>query len=310
MKRTYLSFGLIIMICAFFFCDKAEKIFTTIEKSKLAPPLGLQSITQNEQVTLFWYTSNYEKDFGGYFILQAEGDYTYLSSDTSISSVFLKTDSVEFSISSDDVVSQTITGLTNGTTYSFTVVSYNKKDKSKISYPSNIIKDTPRPEIETITIKSASTSDVTGDDSKAGFDFDTFDVVTVPAILGDYNTTDGIVDIVNEAFDPSGVDNIRLWFSGMNGAGLQDLGYMSNLDESNMAPDEGYSTTGESIAVLLGHVYAVKTGNDHYGKLIVTKIDGPNEDYGVTFNAAFQTQTGNRNYKPVWTLNDRLGIHP
>lgn len=288
-------------------CEKAESILKTIEKEKLSPPLGLRSVTQDKQVTLFWYTSNYEDDFGGYFVFKATGDYSHLSSDSSLNTnIFSKVDSVAFSGPSDGVVSAVIRNLTNGTTYSFTVVAYDKKDKRKVSYPSNIVAETPRPEIKTITITSASTADVTGDDTRAGFDFHGLRVVAVPAVLGDYTTPDGVVDLVNEAFDPGPTNlNIRPWIAGMNGAGVQDLGYMNELDDADVAPAQGYSGTGESIAVLLGHVYAVKTGDGHYGKLIVTQT---NADYSITFNAAFQLQAGNRNYKPsdwLW----QLGLH-
>lgn len=307
MRKIILLFLFQVILALIAGCDSAETIFKTVEKEKLSPPLGLRSVTQDGKVTLFWYTSNYEDDFGGYFVFQAVGDYTSLSSDSSLNeSIFSKVDSVQFSGPSDGIVSAVIRGLTNGTTYSFCVVSYNKKDKSKISYPSNIVKETPRPEVQTITITSASTGDVTGDDSRAGFDFHELRVVGVPAVLGNYTTTDGIVDIVNEAFDPSAANtNIRPWLAGMNGAGIQDLGYMGSLDEADIAPGEGYSKTGESIAVLLGHVYAVKTGDGRYGKLIVTQIGN---DYSITFNAAFQTVAGDRNYKST-DLLWRIGVH-
>ncbi|MDZ7380124.1 MAG: hypothetical protein ONB06_12365, partial [candidate division KSB1 bacterium] len=127
-----------------------------------------------------------------------------------------------------------------------------------------------------------------------------------PTILGDYTTTDGVVDLVNEAFDPSPTNqNIRPWIAGMNGAGVQDLGYMSELDAADIAPEQGYSRTGESIAALLGHVYAVRTGDNRYGKLIITQIAA---DYSITFNAAFQQQAGNRNYK-VSDLLWQIGVH-
>jgi hypothetical protein len=289
--------------------DDGDTIFSTIEKEKLSPPLGLKSVTQNEQVTLFWYTSNYEEDFGGYFVFQAEGDYTSLSSDNSIDeSIFAKVDSITMSGSSDAVVSATITGLANGTTYSFAVASFDKDDHEKISYPSNIVKDTPRPDINTVTVQSASTGDVTGNDSQAGFDFNEFEVVEVPDIMGDYTTEDQVVDMVNEAFDPSAANtNIRPWIAGMNGAGLQDLGYMENLDGSDIAPAQGYSDTGKSIAVLLGHLYAIKTGDNLYGKLIITAIGGAAENYAITFNAALQLNSGDRNYK-IESIDRQLGI--
>ncbi|MCI0494345.1 hypothetical protein L0Z72_05010 [candidate division KSB1 bacterium] len=100
-----------------------------------------------------------------------------------------------------------------------------------------------------------------------------------------------------------------MWLAGMNNGGLQDLGYMDNLDGADIAPASGYSQQGKSIAVLAGHVYAVKTGDNHFGKLIVTNVGGA-PDYAVTFNAAYQSQSGNRNYKPLpYNMNELLGIH-
>lgn len=289
--------------------DDGNSIFNTIDKGKLAPPLGLRSVTQNGQVTLFWYTSNYEDDFGGYFIFQAEGDYTTLTSDSSINeSIFTKVDSIEFSKSSDAIVTKTIAGLANGTTYSFAVATFDKDDKEKISYPSNVVKDTPRPDIQTVVITSASTGDVTGDDTQAGFDFHAFQVVEVPATLGDYTTPDSVVDMVNEAFDPGAANtNIRPWIAGMNGAGLQDLGFMTDLDASDMAPLQGYSNTGASITALLGHLYAIKTGDNRYGKLIITAIGDEGDNYSITFNAAFQSNENDPNYK-ITNIGEQLGL--
>jgi hypothetical protein len=274
-------------------------------KEKLSPPLGLHSVTGNKQVTLFWYTSNYEDDFQGYYIFRASGDLTGQTGDSLLSASFALVDSLPVAGYSDDLVSKTIQNLTNGETYSFAVVAYAYYGE-QISHPSNVIKDTPRPEIMSVKLKSASTAQVNGDDSQAGFDFNTFAVVSVPAT--GYTNTNG-ADIINEAFDPSSAGNIRAWLAGMNGGGLQDLGYMTDLNEADVAPSSGYSEEGKSIAVLLGHVYAVKTGDNRYGKLIVTNI-GSSPDYAITFNAAFQTQAGNRNYKPVpFDWNDLLGIH-
>ena len=308
----YLKIALLLSVAILLACSETDTIFETLDKTKMSPPLGLTSVTQNGQVTLFWYTSNYEKNFGGYYIFQANGNLSTQSSDSSLSAAFVKVDSLVFNASnastgslifSDKVQSTVIRGLTNGQTYSFAVVAYNRKDKKEISYPSNIVTETPRPDIATVVLKSASTGQVTGDDSKAGFDFDTFSVVSVPA---NGYTNDNGADIVNEAFDPGKAGDIRAWLAGMNGAGLQDSGYMDHLDGADIAPDKGYSEQGKSIAVLLGHVYAVKTGNNKYGKLLITKIGGA-PDYEITFNAAFQTQAGNRNYKQS-SLNYKLGL--
>ncbi len=281
----------------------APEVKVTTSKQKLSPPLGLHSVTGNGQTTLFWHTSNYEDTFQGYYIFMAQGDLTGESADSSLSAAFTVVDSLPISGTSDDLVNKTVDNLGNGRTYSFAVAAYAFYGE-QISYPSNIIKDTPRPAITTVTLKSASTGQVSGDDGRAGFDFDTFTVVSVPA--SGY-TSDNGADLINEAFDPSSAGNIRSWLSGMNGGGLQDLGYMDNLDGADVAPSGGYSQEGKSIAVLAGHVYAVKTGENNYGKIIITDIGGA-PDYSVTFNAAFQTQKGNRNYKPLPDINYLLGL--
>lgn len=280
-----------------------EKVITA--KEKLSPPLGLRSVTGNGQVSLFFFTSNYEPAFQGYYIFQASGDLTSETGDSSLSSNFKIVDSLQVYGYSDGLVSKIITGLTNGQTYSFAVAAYAYFGE-QISFPSNVIKDTPRPEINSVVLKSASTMQVAGNDAQAGFDFNTFKVVSVPAVG---YTNDNGADIINEAFDPSSAGNIRCWLAGMNGGGLQDLGYMADLNDADIAPAAGYSEEGKSIAVLLGHVYAVKTGDNHYAKILITNIGGA-PDYAITFNAAFQMQAGNRNYKPVpQDILAQLGIH-
>jgi hypothetical protein len=176
------------------------------------------------------------------------------------------------------------------------VVSF-RDDGSEISRTSNIVADTPRPDIVSVTLTSASTNDVTGDDSSAGFRFGDFAVVSVPTSLATAGYTDpGGADLVHEAFDPSPSNtNIRSWLAGMNDAGVQDLGYMADLDGSDLAPEEGYAANGESVLATVGHVYAIRTGSGHYAKIIITAIEsGP--DYTITFNAAVQTKAGDRNY--------------
>lgn len=281
------------------------EIKVVTSKEKLSPPLGLHSVTGNGQVSLFWYTSNYETIFQGYYIYLANGDQTAQSSDSALSASFALVDSLPVSNKSDALRNKVISGLTNGQTYSFAVVAYAYYGE-QISHSSNIIKDTPRPELKSITIRSASTNQVAGDDTQAGFRFDDFTVVDVPAVG---YTNDNGCDIINEAYDPSKGDNIRAWLAGMNGGGLQDLGYMDNLDGADVAPEFGYSEEGKSIAVLLGHVYAVKTGDGYYGKMIITDI-GAAPYYSIKFNAAFQTQKGNRNYKMNPDVLHDLGIHP
>jgi hypothetical protein len=281
-------------------CDE-DGVLDTVGEEELSPPLGLRGITGNGQVTLIWFTSNFEDDFGGYKVFKTTGDQATDESITLPASFVLEDEGFVGS-SSNDPQSVTIDSLANGTTYSFAVVAF-KDDSDEISRTSNIIADTPRPDINRITLESASTADVIGDDTSAGFDFDGFTIDQVPP-TGYVNFTG--TDMVHEAFDPSGTANIRSWMAGMNGGGVQDLGFMADLDGSDVAPVDGYAGQGESVLLTVGHVYAVKTGevpSPRYGKFIVTQIVGT-PIFQVTFNAAFQTKDGDPNYFPA------LGIKP
>lgn len=297
--------GLVLSLAGLTGCGD-DDVFTTVNEDELAPPLGLTSITGNGRVTLMWFTSNFEDDFEGYIVYQATGDLSTDQSST-LTSAFTEVDRLEFDTSRDPR-SIAIDGLTNGTTYSFAVVAF-QDNGDKVSRTSNIIADTPRPDLNTITITSASTNDVTGNDATAGFNLNAFSVTQVPNDLAgtDYTDLNG-TDIVHEAFDPGPEnDNIRSWLSGMNGGGVQDLGYMGNLDGSDVAPEQGYSDSGESVILTVGHVYAVHTGDNRFGKLIVTAILPP-PNARVTFNAALQIKAGDPNYKTSFDTDRALGL--
>ena len=60
----------LLALGAFTGCD--DDLVDTVSEDELAPPLGLRSVTGNEQVTLFWYTSNFEDGFEGYMVFQDE----------------------------------------------------------------------------------------------------------------------------------------------------------------------------------------------------------------------------------------------
>ena len=281
-------------------CDD-DGIVETVNPDELAPPLGLSSITGNGEVTLIWYTSNFEDGFEGYIVYVRDGDYETGQS-AILPAGFVEVDRIPLG-QSNTQRNVLVQDLENGTTYSFAVCAY-RDGGDEVSLASNIIADTPRPDITSVVLASASTNDVIGDDSRAGFDFQGFTVEAVPLDLASANYTDNSgTDIVHEAFDPGPTNlNIRSWLAGMNGAGVQDLGWMGDLDGSDEAPADGYAGTGESVLLTVGHVYAVETGDNHYAKLIVTSIQGSPSNL-VTFNAAYQTKLGDRNYFPA------LGIH-
>jgi hypothetical protein len=281
-----------------------DGVLDTVSEDELAPPLGLTSVTGNGQVTLFWYTSNFEDGFEGYIVFQREGGAATNQSST-LPAGFIEVARLNVTGSSNTIRNTVVQDLDNGTLYTFAVCAF-RSEGDEISLASNIVEDTPRPDITSITLTSASTNDVPGNDQTAGFDFDLLQVVSVPTDLAasNYNSANG-ADMVHEAFDPSQLNNnIRSWMAGMNGdgdSGVQDLGFMADLNGSDVAPEDGYAGNGNSVLLSAGHVYAVKTGNDHFGKFIVTSINETART--VTFNAAFQTRPGDPNYFPV------LGIH-
>ncbi|HWN80664.1 MAG TPA: fibronectin type III domain-containing protein [Candidatus Udaeobacter sp.] len=288
-------------------CD--EDTLSTVDENELAPPLGLQSVTGNGQVSLFWYTSNFEDGFEGYIVFLREGG-TSTNQSSTLPAGFTEVARLNISGSSNTIRNTVIQDLENGTQYTFAVCAF-RNEGDEISLASNIVSDSPRPDITSVTLTSASTGDVTGNDQTAGFDFDTqpdiLEVVSVPTDLAasSYNSANG-ADIVHEAFDPGQANNnIRSWIAGMNGdgdSGVQDLGFMADLNGADVAPVDGYAGNGNSVLLSAGHVYAVKTGENHYGKFIVTAITtGINP--AVTFNAAIQTRPGDPNYFPA------LGIH-
>jgi len=173
MKGSYLLLCLIFVGCLIFACENAESILnpTTIDQTKLVPPLGLRGEPQNSKVTLIWFTSNYESDFEGYYIYQATGNLSNQSSDSSLSVDFVKIDSIGLNAPVDREVTRTISGLTNGVTYSFAVAAF-ADDGKKISFPSNIIVVVP--EVKVLTTKEKLSPplglhSVTGDEQASLF---------------------------------------------------------------------------------------------------------------------------------------------
>jgi hypothetical protein len=292
MKQTLLIALVLILALWLQGCD--ETINKIVSPEKLSPPLGLKSITGDEEITLLWYTSNYESDLSGYFVYQYIGSYSTTSVPEDIPSSFTKVDSLTKSSPSNTIQSRTITGLENGTTYSFLVVAV-KNDWSEQSQPSNIINDTPRKETQPGSSDTIWASSVLK--SKSGYEFLDFSVSNMNDIhTPGYYTDDGEGDFICERINFEGGVEERLWLAGTNNGGVMDLGYMQDWNDADMAPSSGYAATGYSLTAIPGHVYAVKTGDNHYGKIQVINL---NVDAGwVSFKACYQTQAGNRQYKP------------
>jgi hypothetical protein len=263
---------------------------TVVEPEELNPPLGLHSVTGNESVVLIWYTSNFEADFVGYDVYVAE-DNLAGPSVQDIPAAFGETpvndpaipkeagkDTTWYLLDEDDYLFE------NGTTYSFLVVAVD--EDGYISYTSNIVEDTPRPEVMNVELTDQN-----------------FEPNTSALVLADFSVvacgagydTDG--DVVCESFDAGAGQ--RAGLVGVNGAVVQDLGFMTTWDLADEAPPDGYVASLHSVEAVEGHVYAVWTADDHYAKLFVAERDsvGP-YNQKLTLYAAYQTKAGNPEYAP------------
>lgn len=289
----HLAFLLIFLFIFLLLLGCEDKITEVISPEELSPPLGLKSVTGDQKVTLIWYTSNFESDLDGYLIYRYDDSYSNLDPKEDIPSVFLSTDpeTLEVSGGSHTQRTKTILGLTNGQTYSFLVVAA-KDDWTEISHTSNIVRDTPRPETGPTEYATVYAYAVNSDSS--GYELSDFSVSDMTGInIGDYSTTSGIGDIICERIALAA--GTRLWIAGTNGAVTMDLGYMSDWNSADVAPQSGYANTGYSLTALLGHVYAIKTGNNHYGKIQI--VDMNVSSGWISFKACYQPQAGNREYR-------------
>jgi hypothetical protein len=286
MKTIFAVCGMLVMLFIGG-CSEKEEV---VGPSELPPPLGLSSITGDEKVTLFWWCSNYEDDLNGYRIYYAEGEHEGDPVE-SIPEQFVQIDSIKVDAPCAGQHRVDIEELENGVTYSFLVVA-SMDDWSKTSHTSNIIEDTPRAE-------SAGEDTIYAyqyDQTRAGFKLSDFSTVDCTGLDDNYDTPSGDGDIMCERFGLEA--GMRAWIDGINKGEVQDIGFMSDWDDADEAPIDGYAESGHSIEVLMGHVYAVKTvrnGDNYYAKIQVIDID---EDYNwIIFKAAYQPDPGNTQYK-------------
>jgi hypothetical protein len=257
-------------------CDETTNI---LEPDEMAPPLGLTSVTGDEKVTLHWQASNYDEDRETFEVYRASGNLAG-QAPSEIPAAFGSTPVATLSSTQAAGNFQVeVTGLTNGTTYSFLVVAA-KNEGDDISRPSNIVSDTPR-------IESGVVSLINGGSSRY------LDVAGDPPVPSGSATN---ADILSESFNAGAGD--RHGMVGVNGARIQDLGWVSSWDEVDEAPLGGgsYPDAAYSVQVLPGHVYAVFTGDNHYAKVYVSSIH--TSDFGYDLRVAYQPAAGNNELAP------------
>lgn len=288
MKQTFLLVLVVLLCLGILGCEK--KTTEVVSPETLSPPVGLKSITGDKEITLLWYASNYESDFNGYKIYM-DTLYSGTTTPEEIPSGFTEITFLPKDTPCYTLQSYPRYNLKNGTTYYFLVVATN--EKNEISRPSNIINDTPRPETGT---EYAIISSYDLSETECGYELATFSVTDMTGInTSDYSTPSGLGDFICERMDfPGGVGD-RLWLAGTNKGGIMDLGFMSDWDDADMAPETGYAPTGYSLYAIEGHVYAIKTGDNHYGKIQIMDLDVGAA--WLSFKACYQTKKEERQYK-------------
>lgn len=271
---------------SFWGCDDE----TILKPEDLNPPLGLMSVTGDGAVSLAWFTSNFEGDLDGYIVYVYEGDYGSYTSRSSIPSGFEQALTVPVDSPSSGPIDAVVDGLENGLTYSFLVTAA-EDDWEKNSHTSNIVIDTPRPEVVTGLVL---------EDENLG--------VGTPCALKLSNTSPYV-----EVVDRQDADALIMFESFNAGAGkrsglvgvdgraqIQDLGFMAHWDAADVAPEDGYPDADFSVTALENHVYAVRTGfiTPNYAKIYIWSITGnPDNNSDVaTVWVAYQTDPGNRDY--------------
>ncbi len=254
-----------------------EDTINTLSPDDLAPPLGLTSITGDAAVVLSWQASNYGEGRQGFKVFMADGNREGTAPET-VPTVYDSVGTLSVSQAAGTYTA-TVTGLSNGSTYSFLVVAF-KDNGNKISRPSNIVSDTPRIDFNDIVL-------VNGGSSRY------LDVAANPPVPSGSATN---ADVLCQSFDAGA--GPRHGLVGVGGARVQDLGYVATWDEVDAAPVglSSYPDDAFSVQVLENHCYAVYTTDNHYAKIWVTAIHL--SDFGFDCRVAYQAQAGNPELKP------------
>ena len=252
----------------------------TAQPKDLAPPLGLTSVTGTGAVTLTWRGSNYGESREGFKIYQADGTQSSIPGET-IPAAFGTTAVATLNSTQDaGLFSKTVTGLVDGTTYSFLVVAF-KDGGTTISRPSDVVTDTPR--------RESTLLDLTN-----GVGNERFVVVTTDPPSTSASSLGA--SLLCQSFNAGAGD--RAGLVGQNSARVQDVGFVASWDEIDQAPLGlgSYPDASHSVEVLAGHVYAVFTGDNHYAKVWVSALHLA--DLGYSCRVAYQPQAGNNELKP------------
>lgn len=213
------------------------------------PPVGIRTTSLDRQVRLDWI-ENQEYDLAGYNIFVSD-----------------RYDGHYTLIGSSRTASFIDNGAQNGITYYYAVTAYDHSgNESELSF--DVVYDTPRPEGLGVTM-----FDRFYDPNRAGYDFNTFSIMNY-----DNLKTDFFIEYVN------GLPFIVVWEE----SDIQDMGYTVNLDEISVAPEAGWSPTGDAL-LIAGHTYVIWTGDNHFAKVRIREVG----QESVVLDWAYQTAVGN-----------------
>lgn len=283
MRAIWVLFVVVLSSILIWGCEETVTEIKTVPQSELNPPLGVRSITGDSQVTLRWYSSNYEDDFGGYLVYQATGDHEQLAPEE-LPAAFDVIDTLYAGGTTPTV--HTVLGLSNGSTYSFALTTFDV-DLTKESYPSNIVADTPRP-YGTAKIYQQESSE------HSGFDFSA--EVTV-------SYTDADCDIFLDVYTIA--DNLHYSLTSPDQANpsqrtteIQDMGYTDSFDTIDISPTQGWDPDySVDVLNMEEHTFALKTEDNNYVKLRILDTGGASPDQWVEFEYGYQTISGDPNFK-------------
>lgn len=228
------------------------------------PPEGLNSITGDEAVYLYWHPVEVD-DIDGYRLYwndDPEGTFHLL---------------VDLHHPDTDFVD---TDVTNGDTYYYRVTAYDENgNESDLSDAYAF--DTPRPEgFDEIVLAYYL------DPSNSGFDLARGEYVP-------WNDTDCDIYLDYDSDADAFFINVRF-----DDYYIQDFGFADDFDDVGYAPAQGWSGFN-SVEAIEGHMYILKLFHFeewHYARIWITDLFR-SPDEGMEFSWAYQVDPGNRELK-------------
>ncbi len=265
MKRL----GLIVMaITILVFVMGCEEKTVYVNNSDPVMPTGLTSISGDGLIELMWYPVDMN-NLDEYAIYWAPGDVDPTNPNN-----------YEFMASvSSNQTSYTDYDVTNGTTYYYTVASFNTSGEG--SSLSNYVMDTPRPEGHSVRLYDSNQS--------ATYDSSGYDIYYQEYVPYD----DAYCDI----YVPYSSTNDCFFLTVRHDDYfIQDYGYAGAFDDIGYAPPDGWSSFAD-VEVIEGHMYMLKLRHFdewHYAKIWVTDVNEIPGNRYITFSWAYQTDPDNR----------------